>query len=98
MTPTQIAAARGRQTLVDGLIAAVLVTGLAPLAGAIQTASGWGDLLASWQTWTWAMFQAGAVAGVTAVVSWARRRYVDPAEELQAEPYEELQAEPSDEG
>ena len=89
MTPTQIAAARGRQTLVDGLIAAVLVTGLAPLVGAVQTATGWADLAASWQTWTWAMFQAGSVAGVTAVVSWARRRFVDPAEELQTEPSDE---------
>ena len=81
MTPIQIAAARGRQTLVDGLIAAVLVTGIAPLAGTIQTAAGWGELIASWQTWTWSMFQAGSVAGVTAVVSWARRRFVEPAEE-----------------
>ena len=81
MTPTQIAAARGRQTLVDGLIAAVLVTGIAPLAGTIQTAAGWGELIASWQTWTWSMFQAGSVAGVTAVVSWARRRCGEPAEE-----------------
>ena len=89
MTPTQIAAARGRQTLIDGLIAAVLVTGIAPLAGAIQTAAGWGELIASWQTWTWAMFQAGSVAGVTAIVSWARRRFVDPAEELLAEPSDE---------
>ena len=80
MTPTQIAAARGRQTLVDGLIAAVLVTGLAPLVGAVQSATGWADLAASWQTWTWSIAQASIVASVTAVVSWARRRYLEPAE------------------
>lgn len=79
MNPTQIAAARGRQTLVDGLIAAVLVTGLAPLVGAVQSATGWADLAASWQTWTWSVFQAAIVAAVTAVVSWARRRFIEPA-------------------
>ena len=80
MTPTQIAAARGRQTLIDGLIAAVLVAGLAPLVGAIQTADGWTTLAESWHQWTWSIFQAASVAAVTAVISWARSRWLDPAD------------------
>ncbi len=84
MTSKQIAAARGRQTLTDGLIAAVVVAGLAPLVGAVQTAGGWAELAASWHTWTWSIFQAAVVASVTAVISWARRRFLDPAEDPDA--------------
>ena len=46
-----------------------------------KPAAGWADLAASWQTWTWSIAQASIVDGVTAVVSWARRRYLEPAEE-----------------
>lgn len=81
MTPTQIAAARGRQTLTDGLIAAILVTGLAPLVGAVQSADGWAELAASWHRWSWSVFQASTVAATTAVISWVRRRWLDPADE-----------------
>lgn len=80
MDSKQVAAKRGKQTLADGLISAVLVVGLAPLVGAVQTAEGWRDLFESWHVWTWSFFQATVIASVTAVISWARRRFIDPWE------------------
>ena len=78
MDTREVAAKRGRQTLVDGLIAAVLVAGLTPLVGAIQTADGWTTLFESWREWSWSIFQAATVALITALIAYFRRRYVDP--------------------
>ena len=80
MDSKQIAAARGWQTLADGLIVVVIVAGVAPLIGAIQSGESWRAWLAGWETWTWSAFQAGVVAGGTALVAWLRRRFVDVAE------------------
>lgn len=76
MDSKQIAAARGWQTLADGLIVVVIVAGVAPLIGAIQSGESWRAWLAGWETWTWSAFQAGVVAGGTALVAWLRRRFV----------------------
>lgn len=76
MDSKQIAAARGWQTLADGLIVVVIVAGVAPLIGAIQSGESWRAWLAGWETWTWSAFQAAVVAGGTALVSWLRRRFV----------------------
>ena len=80
MDSKQIAAARGWQTLADGLIVVVIVAGVAPLIGAIQSGESWRAWLAGWETWTWSAFQAAVVAGGTALVAWLRRRFVDVAE------------------
>lgn len=76
MDSKQIAAARGWQTLADGLIVVALVAGVAPLIGAIQSGESWAGWLAGWETWTWSAFQAAVVAGGTALASWLRRRFL----------------------
>lgn len=81
MTPQQIAAKRGWQTLADGAIVAALVAGVMPIVAAIQSADGWSSWLASWQTWTWTAAQAGVVAGLTAGVAYVRRRWITPADQ-----------------
>ena len=80
MDSKQIAAARSWQTLADGLIVVVIVAGVAPLIGAIQSGESWSAWLAGWETWTWSAFQAAVVAGGTALVAWLRRRFVDVPE------------------
>lgn len=76
MTPQQIAARRGWQTLADGALVVAIIAGLIPAAAAISSADGWSTWLGSWRTWSWQIFQGAAVAVGTALVSWLRRRYV----------------------
>jgi len=78
VTPQQIAARRGWQTLADGAIVVAVVAGIVPLVGAIQSAESWEAWVSGWQTWTWTAVQGAIVAGGTAVVSWLRRRFVQP--------------------
>ena len=80
-TSEQIAAKRGWQTLRDALVAAGLVAVLGGLIAVLNNADGWQWLAANWQAWTWDVFQLGAVAVATAVVAWAQRRFVDPADD-----------------
>ena len=80
MTPEQIAARRGWQTLVDGGIAVAIVGLLVPLVGSIGSADGWSAWLGDWRTWTWTAWQGGMVAGLTAAIAWMRRRWVDRPE------------------
>lgn len=81
MTPQQIAAKRGWQTLADGAIVVALVAGVLPIVEAIQSADGWSTWVAGWQTWTWTAAQAAVVAGLTALVSWVRRRWITPPDQ-----------------
>lgn len=77
MTPKEIAAKRGWQTLMDGAIVVAIMAGIAPLIGSIGSADGWVAWLADWQSWTWGVFQGALIAGGTACVAWLRRRFVD---------------------
>ena len=80
MDAKQIAAKRGWQTLADGAIVVALVALALPLIEAVQSAAGWADWLADWQRWTWTAAQGAVVAGGTALVAWARRRWLQPAD------------------
>ncbi len=79
MDTKEIAAKRGWQTLVDGLIVVAVVAGIMPLINAIQSADGWTTFAAGWAQWTWSAFQGAIVAAGTAGASWLRRRFIDPA-------------------
>lgn len=80
MDAKQIARARGWQTLADGAIVVALVAGVTPVLAAIQSADGWTAWLTAWQSWTWTAAQGAVIAGGTAIVSWLRRRWIQPAD------------------
>jgi hypothetical protein len=79
LTDQEIAAKRGLQTLVDGVIAAVIVGVLLPMIGAVQSSESWMAWASDWQMWTWTAFQSAFVGVGTAAISWVRRRFVQPA-------------------
>ena len=80
MTPQEIARKRGWQTLADGALVVALVAFALPLVEAVQSSAGWAEWLADWRRWTWAAAQGAVVAGGTAGIAWARRRWVQPAD------------------
>lgn len=83
MNRSEIAKARGWQTLRDALIAgatAILLLNVLPLIVAqVQQADGFQSLAASLPGLAWAAFQTAVVAGGTAVIAWAQRAYRDGA-------------------
>ena len=68
----QVAAARGRQTLAQGLITAMVMAAVVAVGSGL-TAESWSAWFATWPIWTWAAFQAAG----TAAVAWAVRRFAD---------------------
>lgn len=68
----QVAAARGRQTLAQGLITAMVMAAVVAVGSGL-TAESWAEWFATWPIWTWSAFQAAG----TAAVAWAVRRFAD---------------------
>lgn len=73
----RIAARRGWQTLLDALIAVLVLAAVPRLVAVITAATSWTEVGSGLVAATWPITQAVAIAGLTAMLSWYRRRYRD---------------------
>ena len=74
MTPQQIAAKRGWQTIVVAIIGVMGISIVqAIITGQLAPIDSWAELFASWPEWTWELAKAAA----TGALAWLWRRYGD---------------------